>query len=180
MAGEFEFKSIEDAENEANSGKTVATISLNLSMRVPCFEPEFEIKSKPNIKIQKCYPSFQNHSVDNEIPNEDSQPIDNNVNINNTKKVSANDANKKVEVKKALENLHPTVEIDIKQFSQDEIDNPDSLDCIVSIKILEIKQQELDNEIKKISGRTPQQLREKFLKLKIKLNVIFFNFYLDY
>jgi uncharacterized protein with LGFP repeats len=74
--------------------------------------------------------------------------------------------------KKALPQLN--VEFKMSDFNNAEIENPDVLDNLISIQVLNFKIEKVQNEINKIDGRAPPSLREKILKMKVKKNVKLF------
>lgn len=69
-----------------------------------------------------------------------------------------------------LEATANTEKIDPAQFAKDELDDPEVIENLISMKVLELKVQKLDLEIKKIEGRTPSDLRRKFLNTKVRWN----------
>jgi len=60
--------------------------------------------------------------------------------------------------------------IDSSQFSKAELDDPEIIENLVSLKVLQAKVQKIDQEIKLIEGRTPSDIRRKFLNTKVRMN----------
>ena len=54
------------------------------------------------------------------------------------------------------------------KLSKAEIENPDIIDNLITIQVLDYKINEYTEKIKKIEGRTPKELREFMVKLKVK------------
>lgn len=55
------------------------------------------------------------------------------------------------------------------EFSKMEIEDPDYIDSLNSLQVLKYKLQKVDEEISKIEGRAPMELRQKKLKISCKL-----------
>ena len=62
--------------------------------------------------------------------------------------------------------------IDKSKFSENEINDPENLDCLITLEVMKKKEQELSNQIKKIEGRTPKELRQYHNKLKVKITIL--------
>lgn len=58
------------------------------------------------------------------------------------------------------------------EFSKEEIEDPDCISNMNSMKLMEIKIKQIDEKIKKIEGRPPAALRQKFLQLKCRYNTL--------
>ena len=62
--------------------------------------------------------------------------------------------------------------IDASEFSKEDLDDPDNQDNMLSLKYMEHAIARMDQEIKKIEGRPPQKLRQKFLQTKCRYNAM--------
>lgn len=62
------------------------------------------------------------------------------------------------------------ITVNVAEFTKEELDDPDILENLVSMKVMELKIQKLDAQIKQIEGRTPAELRRKYLNLKVRYN----------
>lgn len=61
--------------------------------------------------------------------------------------------------------------IDPSIFTQIELDDPDHIDNINTIKVMDFKIEKIQKEINAIEGRAPAKLREKLIKIKCKKNI---------
>ena len=62
--------------------------------------------------------------------------------------------------------------IDKNKFKKEELEDPDIIDNLVSVSVLEFKDKELENKMKKIETRIPRPLRDKSNKIKVKMNFL--------
>ena len=77
---------------------------------------------------------------------------------------------KEVEEKYKLEKSEQP--IDKSKFSENEINDPENLDCLNTLEVMKKKEEEISNRIKKIEGRTPKDLRQFHNKLKVKITIL--------
>ncbi len=120
---------------------------------------EYETITKRNFEIIKLYPSFSTFvkrepEVIAKPRQEEQQPA---------------------EVKKEDKVRPKLAEFDRDDFCKEEIDDPDYIENLKSLKVLEMKIKETQAQIDKIEGRAPQNLREKLIKLRVKYKVSVFN-----
>jgi hypothetical protein len=173
--GEFEFQKVEGA-SEIKGSK----IFMSVKIRNAVANKEYVTVSKTGLAVTRTFPPFKGENVEGVI-DEENKPTNINKNLKvvkkeididdkqkNNKKVPVGDKNNKE--KKLPEN---NVEFKMSDFKPEELENPDFIDNLVSIKVLEFKIKKVDEEIKKIEGRAPPKLREKILKMKVKKNVKF-------
>ena len=62
--------------------------------------------------------------------------------------------------------------IDKNKFKKEELEDPDIIDNLVSVSVLEFKDKELESKMKKIETRIPRPLRDKSNKIKVKMNFL--------
>ena len=62
--------------------------------------------------------------------------------------------------------------IDKSKFKPEELKDPDCIDNLVTVGVLQYKDKEIQEKIKKIEGRTPRALREKSNRIKVKLQFL--------
>lgn len=62
--------------------------------------------------------------------------------------------------------------IDAAEFSKEELEDPDYIENMNSLLVMDKKIKQMDEQIKKIEGRPPQKLRQKFLQTKCRYNTL--------
>ena len=196
---ELKFKStIEDNyKMEIESKRMVPQYFVSIKIREPCVEKEYKNVSKPVLSITKTYPPFDIDGTGNSSNTHD--VIDNTSNnYNNTNIVNNDNSNKKltnlvtdkkeVEISKPKPNNNTNVNnnnntsttvkptekkiIDKSQFTNEELEDPDNLEMLNTIKVLELGLAKVEKEIQAVEGRIPPKLRQRKLGLSVKKNQI--------
>jgi hypothetical protein len=141
-----------------------AKINVTLLLRTPCVGHEFTTVSKLTFMITKTFPSFKSiaESKSAEVKKEEPK----------TKEV------KPIQKPQAGDNIKPEakakpkpVDFSAEEFKPEELEDPDWIENLVSLKVLEMKMKEVEAQIAKIDGRAPPKIREKFLKMRVKHKV---------
>jgi hypothetical protein len=57
-------------------------------------------------------------------------------------------------------------------FKKEDIEDPNNIDSLISLKVMEVLIKKMDDEIKKIEGRISPKIRTKYLSLKCRYNTI--------
>lgn len=179
-----------------NSGRISPQFKISISLRSPVVDKEYTTIPKQVIQITKAFPEFNKDGVPKEThlelehkPNKaailtesDLKPKDT-ASIS-TKKQTATTSEKKkpgnsaaaAEAKKnegaATTEKKSEENIDASEFSKEDLDDPDNQDNMLSLKYMEHAIARMDQEIKKIEGRPPQKLRQKFLQTKCRYNTM--------
>ena len=91
-------------------------------------------------------------------------------NINKNKKVITNNNQDNNKNQNQVKKQHPY--IDKNKFKKEELEDPDIIDNLVSVSVLEFKDKELESKMKKIETRIPRPLRDKSNKIKVKMNFL--------
>lgn len=161
--------------NSSDKKPLPTSIYIKLKIRNPIVDKEYNICSKSELTISKVYPPFKGETVEilveedlNPRPQQNIQPEkkkDKNQNTDQKTNKNVNQNSKMPDIK---------VEFKMSDFKQEELTNPDFIDNLVSLKVLNFKIESVNKEIQKIEGRAPPQIREKLLKMKVKKNVIYF------
>jgi hypothetical protein len=156
-----------------------SSISAILKIRNSLDKNEFITTSKTSITITKTFPPFKGASVDGQI-DEELKPTSINKNIGNPvrKPTLKNPQNNNQKNQVNISNISIISKLPdykMSDFKQEELTNPDFIDNLVSIKVLNFKIDQVNREIQGIEGRAPPHLREKLLKMKVKKNVSFYN-----
>ena len=158
---------------------------ISCKLRTPISEKEYKTISKPILTITKTFPAFIGDVKSEEInfPGTNtaiSEPkLKPTIIPNNNPKPTIEIVKKPtVEIKKTSNETQPPVTnsgeplIKASSFSPMELDDPDNIELINSLKILEYKSKEVDAQIAKIEGRPPQNLRNYKLKLSVKFKML--------
>ncbi len=64
----------------------------------------------------------------------------------------------------------PKAHVDRSEFSEEELKDPDCINNLNSLMVLEFKQKKYEDISKKIDGRTPRELMQRIVKIKCKKN----------
>lgn len=140
-------------------------------------QKEFFVTKKEVMQISKAYPEFQLDNLTGEIIKNE---IERRSTIKNkTSKRLDNQSLKspdKAFKKSAFSNEHINnvneEKIETSEFKKEELDDPDYIDNMNSLLVMDKKIKQLDEHIKKIEGRPPQKLRQKFLQTKCRYNTL--------
>ena len=173
-----------------NSGRISPQFKISISLRAPVVEKEYTTIPKQVIQITKAFPEFNKDGVpkethsefqqkpnpvgvltENDVKSRDLASISSKKETTTEKKKAENapvtpKKNEGVEAKKTEE------KIDAAEFSKEDLDNPDNQDNMLSLKYMEYAIARMDQEMKKIEGRPPQKLRQKFLQTKCRYNTM--------
>jgi len=178
---------------EINSGRISPKFKLAVSLRNPVVDKEYTTTTKQVVKITKSYPEFNKDGIPAETHKEFESNRAKGSIVLTEKDINFNDTESKKNVKpvpqkpkeseissnKKAENIKPAdaskkteEKIDASEFSKDDLDDPNNLENMVSIKFMEFAIAKMDADIKKIEGRTPTKIRQKFLGTKCRYNTL--------
>lgn len=163
-------------------------VSCTFKVRTPCKTPLFEVQTYPIYQISVIYPPFNLRGENNnqtriktgikqlKVTSED-------LKINNTaervpikagptsqrpqktgqpsSKQKAGGPPKKPGPPKAI--------VDKSQFTDDELKDPDCINCLNTLQVLEFKINKYEKIRNKIYGRKPRELTQRIAKMKCKL-----------
>ncbi len=62
--------------------------------------------------------------------------------------------------------------IDKSEFREEELEDPDNIDSLNSLQVLQFKLDKYEEQRAKIDGRTPRELMQKICKIKCKMNIL--------
>jgi hypothetical protein len=148
-----------------DTGFKGAKIGITIQLRNPTVGREYTTVSKLTFQITKTFPSFKaGGGTIATIPEKKLEPIKEEPKIE-----------KKPEPKKP-EPEKPKAKPKMAEFSEDdfkpeELEDPDFIENLSSLKVLELKIKGVEAEVAKIEGRAPPKLREKLLKMRVKYKV---------
>ncbi len=164
------------------AGETITPkFNLTLSIRSPCSgQKEFIVTKKDVMQIAKAYPEFQldnltGEIIKNEIERRSTINKKNSKRLENSKSINLvpEQALKKSSFSNENNNIINNEEkIDAAEFTKEELDDPDYIENMNSLLLMDKKIKILDEQIKKIEGRPPQKLRQKFLQIKCRYNTL--------
>lgn len=175
-----------------DSALTTPKFNFDICIRHPIKEKEFISVPKQVIRITKSYPEFIRSgnlsTLNNENSNSENTDINNKlnetseensikekINKDNFKKEN-NDDNREEKNKINLDDFENNEKNEKKllesEFKKEDIEDPENLDNLISLKVMEILIAKMDLQIKKIEGRTPSKIRMKFLSLKCRYNTM--------
>ncbi len=124
------------------------------------------VNEKPKEIIKEVKkPESQNIQKPKNNPPQTQKPIEKKVENKQTE-------NKVSEDNSEIEKIKKMPEINKSKFKPEELNDPDIIDNLVSVSILEYKDKELEEKIKKIESRIPRPLREKSNRIKVKLQFL--------
>ena len=189
--GEFKSKSV--IENkfkiEIESKRMEPEYFVSCKIRQSLVEKELKDVVKPVFNLTKTYPIFDKNK-------DYSENADTGVKIDEAKlqqQLQQKPKDKEIIVKPQTHQKAPekqivdntevkesnktiesetTEKIDSSQFNEIELKDPDDVDCMNSLVVLETRLKLLEQEIKNIEGRTPMNIRQKKIKLSCKLNML--------
>lgn len=158
-------------------------IEITIKTRTPISEKEWIVTSKPVFTVTKTFPPFRgegevmSHDIAGTQTSQSTSTGNANVTITSSSKPKQNPETKTAQPqqkkKEPAQNKTSTEErINASEFSKDELDDPDTVDNLNSVKVLEFKIAKIQSEMNKIEGRTPSALRQKLVKTKCKKNII--------
>ena len=121
---------------------------------------EEELKKKKEIENKKLNEKMKD--VNKEIEKDQIEEMK----LRQKRKEEAKEKEEKYNLEKSEE------KIDKSKFSENEINDPENLDCLNTLEVMKKKEEEISNRIKKIEGRTPKDLRQFHNKLKVKITIL--------
>lgn len=146
-------------------------LEVSITLRTPISGKEYNIISKPVMTITKTFPPFRGDGVVESVEYPSSNKkitVSDDVLLKPTQKETKQQKNENPRPSKPANKE----QIDTSEFSQEELNDPDTPDNLNSVKVLQFKIDQVQSEINKIEGRAPPKLREKLLKFKCRKNFL--------
>ena len=190
-----------DYNIELVSKRTTPSINVTINLRTPFSGKQFEKVTKEVLNVKKIFPPFnpkaatipgsippktsnntttintpkeQNHSQAKKEQN--SKILDNNINEEKKEndKIIEKRENKDIIEKSEQKPIitETSQKVDKRMFKDEELADVDGVDYLNSLKVLEYKLKILEDQIAKISGRTPRELMQKKIKMSCKIKII--------
>lgn len=166
---------------ELESKRFLPTYDITIQVRQPVTEKEYRVESKTVLTITKTFPPF---SLDytSGLNSEDSLQSQSKAPAEPPKKATVV-KQEKIEETKTSQETKPLSSSVIKQSNSDEkispdlftkveLNDPDDIDSLNTLKVIDLKIQKVDAQIAKVEGRIPMDIRQRKLKLSCKRNLI--------
>jgi len=173
------------------SGREGQSTSVKFQVRSPCKEPEYTVETKTVFQIKKLYNPFnirggkQKEAANLQVNNQDITSDDLKMAGGNntsggagktskptgkpTAKPTAKPAPKPQGGKPPAPKKGPPKEaVDKSEFSEAELNDPDDIESLNTLQVLEFKQKKYEEESAKIEGRTPKALMQRIVRIKCK------------
>lgn len=175
-----------DFDMQLESKRTVVKYHLKIQIREPIQDKEYKIISKPVFTITKTFPSFKgstqsesyNHPLSRADEKQETSKKPEQAKPKPSPPKQQPKDSKPKEVKPDQSSVKPSAEapqqkkIDPSEFSEAELKDPDDINSLNTLKVLEYKLKIVDEKIEKVEGRIPSNLRQQKLKLKCKKNTL--------
>ena len=165
------------------------TVSCTFKVRTPCKTPAFEIQRYPIYQITRIYPPFNIRGGNNaeagiKIEVKQHNVTSEDLKLNNTIQrppakaapTSQRPQKKGPPATKAKAGGPPSKNpgppkaiVDKSQFSDEELKDPDCINCLNTLQVLEFKINKYEEIRNKIDGRTPRELMQRIVKMKCKM-----------
>ena len=171
---------------ELQSKRATPSIEIKIELRSPFVDKVYETITKEVFTIKKIYPPFNPKAA--EIPGgptiipkkikkeetkpkeEETKPKEEEIKPQEEEKTKPKP--KKEEEKPKEEKPKETNKVDRSMFTEEELADIDGIDYLNSLKVLEHKLKILEDQIAKISGRTPSEIMQKKVKMSCKIKLM--------
>ena len=182
MEGNYKF--------ELESKRLNPGLEISINLRTPFVNMQYETITKDVFTIKKIFPPFNPKAA--EIPGGPTVlPKKQDIKKQEIKKEEVKKQEVKEEVKEEVKKEEVKEEVkeekkeevkkevkkdnnkvDRSMFDKEELDDIDGIDYLNSVKVLEFKLKVLENQISKISGRTPRELLQRKAKISAKIKLM--------
>jgi len=172
------------------SGREGQKATVTFKVRSACREQEFLHETRTYLQLTKIYPPFHlkggnntqgamNFQVntpqispqDFSSPSSNVKPKPSPVNKQPAVKPQGQATKPKVApgAKPGAGPKNPSAPIDKSQFKDEELKDPDCLDCLQTLEVLKFKHAKYEEIRNKIDGRTPRELMQRIIRIKVKM-----------
>ena len=184
--GKFEIK--------LESKRKGQTVEATFKVRNACKEPEYETTTRSVIQIKVLYKAFDikgkknnESAIEYEIPQQNLTPNDLQVNTALQNAPAKVPAKTRANIQKTPAAMPPKPRqgggpakkpgppkeaVDKSQFKSEELQDPDCIDCLNTLQVLEFKINKYEEIRNKIDGRTPRELMQRIVKMKCKMQTL--------
>ena len=144
---------------ELESKRVTPKFEIKISLRTPLVDPQYITKTKEVFAVSKFYPEFKITKTESAFEKSAVPPAQ-----TTQQKPQINSAAKAAE--------KPKQHIDGSKFPPEDLKDPDNVNNLNSMQVLNYKLAEIEKKIKSIEGRTPKPLRERLINLKCKKKIL--------
>ena len=164
---------------ELQSKRASPTIEIKIELRSPFVDKVYETITKEVFTIKKIYPPFNPKAAEipggptiipKKIKKEEIKPKEEEIKPQEEEKPKPK--LKEEEEKPKEEKPKETNKVDRSMFTEEELADIDGIDYLNSLKVLEHKLKILEDQIAKISGRTPREIMQKKVKMSCKIKLM--------
>ena len=165
------------------------TYFVSIKIKNSLVEKEYKTIEKPVFNITKTYQMYDKNKDYSEIKVDNSNK---NIKLEEINSITNNEINISKEQPKPQEPKKPNTKvvnepskelkndkndkneqkIDPSQFSKIELTDPDDVECLNSVSVLESRLKYIEAQIANIDGRPPNDIRQKKLKISVKLKML--------
>ena len=171
---------------ELQSKRASPSIEIKIELRSPFVDKVYETITKEVFTIKKIYPPFNPKAAEipggptiipKKIKKEETKPKEEETKpkeeeIKPQEEEKPKPKPKKEEEKPKEEKPKETNKVDRSMFTEEELADIDGIDYLNSLKVLEHKLKILEDQIAKISGRTPREIMQKKVKMSCKIKLM--------
>ena len=171
---------------ELQSKRASPSIEIKIELRSPFVDKVYETITKEVFTIKKIYPPFNPKAAEipggptiipKKIKKEETKPKEEETKpkeeeIKPKEEEKPKPKPKKEEEKPKEEKPKETNKVDRSMFTEEELADIDGIDYLNSLKVLEHKLKILEDQIAKISGRTPREIMQKKVKMSCKIKLM--------
>ena len=164
---------------ELQSKRASPSIEIKIELRSPFVDKVYETITKEVFTIKKIYPPFNPKAAEipggptiipKKIKKEEIKPKKEEIKPQEEEKPKPKP--KEEEEKPKEEKPKETNKVDRSMFTEEELADIDGIDYLNSLKVLEHKLKILEDQIAKISGRTPREIMQKKVKMSCKIKLM--------
>ena len=173
------------------SGRTGQTAKVTFKIHTPCKDPEYNVETKTYLSVTRIYPAFNlkggnsgQSSIKMEV--QTSQVTAQDLKVSNSNPTQAKPTPGVKRPIKPAQGQAPKPKptaggkpgagpkkpagppIDKSQFTDEELKDPDCLDNLKTLSVLEFKHNKYEEIRSKIDGRTPRDLMQRIIRIKCK------------
>ena len=164
---------------ELQSKRASPSIEIKIELRSPFVDKVYETITKEVFTIKKIYPPFNPKAAEipggptiipKKIKKEEIKPKKEEIKPQEEEKPKPKP--KEEEEKPKEEKPKEINKVDRSMFTEEELADIDGIDYLNSLKVLEHKLKILEDQIAKISGRTPREIMQKKVKMSCKIKLM--------
>ena len=175
------------------SGRKGQNATVTFKVRTPCKEPEYMVETKSFLQVTKIYPPFnikrgnksqQAIKMEVQTPQVNAQYLSTGNTGHPSNQKPTPSGKPQAQRPKAPQGGKPGGKpgagpkksagppIDKSQFTDEELNDPDCINCLQTLMVLKFKENKYEEIRSKIDGRTPRELMQRITKIKCKYKTL--------